>query len=63
MKQEDREEREKRENLFQFFDGIIDNAETSKQWAYINIYTFFIEFIVYKLISVRNRIIPSFKFF
>lgn len=55
MKKEEDSEQEKKEKLFQFFDKIIDSAETSKQWAYIKMYTFFIEVMVYKLISVRFR--------
>jgi hypothetical protein len=58
IEKEPKEDREKREKLFEFFDKILDNAETTKQWAYINIWTFFIEFMVYKLINVR---IPIFK--
>jgi hypothetical protein len=56
MKKENIKERKDREKLFKFFYNTLEKQEATKSWAFVSIYTFFIELFVYKLINVTFQI-------
>lgn len=55
QREKDKQKEEREEVIFKYFDKILNELETTKQWALINIWTMFILLLVYKLISVKKK--------
>ena len=51
-KDEEAKKRDTQEKVFEYFNGLFMNTETSHSWSKIQISILFIQIFVYKLISV-----------